>query len=362
MACSRSSVFTSVLLAFPYVCCLLAGPLRHVHASRVPGLLRGLRPIPRLRRTVRLSRPADGAHTAGPARDGSRVHQESIGQPGTQLCPGSIATVTPQAFTVTSPLARLASYAVSHPRRGDRALHPGPYPPGLSRCHAYGALPLVPARMPSGLARRTRAIWQSWHVPALSALLPALPGTSRIRLRSASTGLLRQPGEKASHLLRLSAPHGAPAPHGARFPRSAPAPDPGSRHLHAGHRLARTAGTRQTHPGARSRPRFRCRPHAFGTSAVVHSRSPSRLAPDASCAPFPQCSPPRLIHRSSLRWFRTSPCTSGPGGPTSITSAAPQPATRSSTSHPPAVFVAHRSPRPWHPQARRSLQALELDA
>ena len=104
---------------------------------------------------------------------------------------------------------------------------------------------------------------------------------------------------------------------GEGFPRSAPAPEPGSRHLHAGHRLARTAGTRQTHPGARSRPRFRCRPHAFGTSAVVHSRSPSQLAPDASCAPFPQCSPPRLIHRSSLRWFRTSPCMSGPGGPTS---------------------------------------------
>jgi hypothetical protein len=99
------------------------------------------------------------------------------------------------------------------------------------------------------------------------------------------------------------------------FPRSAPAPDPSSRHLHAGHRLARTAGTRQTHPGTRSQPRFRCRPHAFGTSAVVHSRSPSRLAPDASRAPFPQCSPPRLIHRSSLRWFRTSPCIGGPGGP-----------------------------------------------
>ena len=57
MACSSSSVFTSGLLAFPYVCCLLAGSLRHVHASRVPGLLRGLRPIPCLQRTVRLSRP-----------------------------------------------------------------------------------------------------------------------------------------------------------------------------------------------------------------------------------------------------------------------------------------------------------------
>src|SRR5690348_18483380 len=76
--------------------------------------------------------------------------------------------------------------------------------------------------MPSGLARRTRTIWQSWHVPALSALLPALPGTSRIRLRSASTGLLRQPGEKAFHLLRLPAPHGAPAPRGALVVHPAP--------------------------------------------------------------------------------------------------------------------------------------------
>jgi hypothetical protein len=125
-----------------------------------------------------------------------------------------------ETAAVTQDRDDLASYGVSHPRQGGgRALHPGPYPPDLSRCHAYGALPPVPVRMPSGLARRTRALWQSWHVPALSALLPALPSTSRIRLRSASTRLLRQPGEKAFHLLRLSAPHGAPAPHGARGSR-----------------------------------------------------------------------------------------------------------------------------------------------
>jgi hypothetical protein len=93
------------------------------------------------------------------------------------LCPGSIATATPQAFTMASPPERLAGYGVSHPpgREDGRALHPGPYPPGLSRCHAYGALPPVPVRMPSGLACRTRTIWQSWHVPALSALLPPSP-------------------------------------------------------------------------------------------------------------------------------------------------------------------------------------------
>jgi hypothetical protein len=50
-------------------------------------------------------------------RDGSRVHCESIDQLGIQLCPGSIATVTPQAFTVASPPARQAGYGVGHPRR-----------------------------------------------------------------------------------------------------------------------------------------------------------------------------------------------------------------------------------------------------
>lgn len=49
----------------------------------------------------------------------------------------------------------------------------------------------------------------------MSALLPTLPVVSRIRLRSASTGLLRQPNEKVLHLLQLRAPHGAQAPHGA---------------------------------------------------------------------------------------------------------------------------------------------------
>src|SRR5215211_75904 len=36
-----------------------------------------------------------------------------------------------------------------------------------------------------------------------------------------------------------------------------------------------SAGTRQAHPGATTRPRFRRRPYAFDTSTVVRSRSPS---------------------------------------------------------------------------------------
>jgi hypothetical protein len=58
-----------------------------------------------------------GSQAEGTMRDGSRVHCESIDQLGIQLCPGSIATVTPQAFTVASPPARQAGFGVSHPYR-----------------------------------------------------------------------------------------------------------------------------------------------------------------------------------------------------------------------------------------------------
>ena len=61
-------------------------------------------------------------------------------------------------------------------------------------------------------------------------------------------------------------------------------------------------------PGQQLDPGYDCRRYAYDISAVVHSRSPSRPAPDASCAPFPWCSSPRLIHRSNPRWFTASPC------------------------------------------------------
>lgn len=57
----------------------------------------------------------DGFRDKGVVRDGSRVHGESIDQSGIQLCPGSIATVTPQAFAVASPPTRQVGYGVSPP-------------------------------------------------------------------------------------------------------------------------------------------------------------------------------------------------------------------------------------------------------
>ena len=46
------------------------------------------------------------------------------------------------------------------------------------------------SRISSDLTRRTRPVWQYQALPALSALLPALPGVSQVRLRSAPIRLL----------------------------------------------------------------------------------------------------------------------------------------------------------------------------
>jgi len=54
------------------------------------------------------------SHQRERLRDSSRVHEESIDQLGAQLCPGSIATATPQTFTMTSPPARQADFGVDH--------------------------------------------------------------------------------------------------------------------------------------------------------------------------------------------------------------------------------------------------------
>jgi len=59
----------------------------------------------------------------------------------------------------------------------------------------------------------------------MSALLPTLPGVSRIRLRPAPTRSLRRPSREVSHLPRFSAPHGAQAPRGAQGFFDAPSAD-----------------------------------------------------------------------------------------------------------------------------------------
>jgi hypothetical protein len=99
------------------------------------------------------------------------------------------------------------------------------------------------------------------------------------------------------------------------------------------------AGTRRAHPGTLARPRFRCRLPNFDTSSAVHSRSPSWPTPDAlSGAPFPATLSTPALDRRTLRWFATSPCTSGRGGPP-----APRPAPPSPMQH------RIQQPDPLHP-------------
>src|SRR2546422_3350515 len=66
----------------------------------------------------------------GRRRDGSHVHHAPIDGGDAELCPCTIATGTPQSFSVASWPGTLA-LASESPACG-RALPPGPYPPGLS--------------------------------------------------------------------------------------------------------------------------------------------------------------------------------------------------------------------------------------
>jgi hypothetical protein len=48
----------------------------------------------------------NGFQEVGATRDGSRVHREPIDRLGIQLCPDSLAMITPQFFTMASSPAR----------------------------------------------------------------------------------------------------------------------------------------------------------------------------------------------------------------------------------------------------------------
>jgi len=148
--------------------------------------------------------PATGLPTTRPAawqlgrpRVVPTFTRSSIGQAGAQLYPGSIATPTPQTFSVASPPSAAHGFGVDHRHTpGRHALHPGPYPPDLSQALLTRLQPLIHSRYATDLASRTRTVWQYQHVPALSGLLPALTSAPRIRLPPASIRPLRRPKRK----------------------------------------------------------------------------------------------------------------------------------------------------------------------
>jgi hypothetical protein len=127
---------------------------------------------------------------------------------------------------------------------------PGPYPPDLSPVQDLRGFTRIPLRTPSGLACRTRHVWQYRAVPALSGLLSVLTGVPRPGLPSASTRPLRRPGGRG-----LPPPLGHIAPRGAPNRSSAP---PHSVVL-AG-RTPSAAGTPPGRTGPRTEPRSRQTP------------------------------------------------------------------------------------------------------
>src|SRR5512144_920105 len=101
---------------------------------------------------------------------------------------------------------------------------------------------------------------------------------------------------------------GRPHHRGDRFPRSAPEPEPGSRHLHAGHRLASQQAPARLIPGDAPAPGF----------DVAYSLSTRHQWFTCVRLPGPHLTRSRralsatltttALDRSSLRWFAASPC------------------------------------------------------
>ena len=101
-----------------------------------PGLavLRALRPVP-ARSTGHASTRTGAPLAAASARESRTVPtfiREPVDGIGTQLCPCTIATTTPQAFTVASPTSDFTQPRSFPPAEaGECAVQPNPCPPGF---------------------------------------------------------------------------------------------------------------------------------------------------------------------------------------------------------------------------------------
>ena len=184
-----------------------AAALPHVPGFPQPEVLRRLRPV--LDRSVRPADAPDRIPGARRDQDGSRVHCDSLDEGGARLGPCGLTTATPQHFTVVSRPVVEASPGV--PTRNETGWD-APLSAHIRQIRADPAFRDVNAgslRTPFHPARRTRTIWQCWHVPTLSGPLTTFTATTWIGLPPAPPSCDRIGSEGLSPPLESTAPHGA---------------------------------------------------------------------------------------------------------------------------------------------------------
>jgi hypothetical protein len=179
-----------------------AAALRHVTGFPGPGLLRRLRPTRPVQRSVRLSRPARWV-PAG--REPARM--------GPVFTVIRSAEEEPDCVPATSPRLRRrlsawppgpANEDLSGSSRRNGKQRDAPRPAQIRQVRAgvkvEGRNNAGSSRTPFRHARRTRPIWQYWTRPGFVRAAPALPGTTRLRLPSATVTCCDRPPAKVSHL------------------------------------------------------------------------------------------------------------------------------------------------------------------
>ena len=180
-------------------------------------LLRGLRPGRGHQLTTSLPACRAGGPEGRAATTGSHVHLMTVRR---ARRPAPAPAASPRLRRSPSPWPprrrNQPAPELTPPHNRGHALHPGPYPPDLSRWNSYGALTTDFSRAPSRLTCRTRTVWQYRHVPSLSGLLPPSPAPPGSGCPQLQPGRCDDPAAESFHLrtvIKRLVAHGFRVPH-----------------------------------------------------------------------------------------------------------------------------------------------------